>query len=231
MVATMLTRLGDLPAAMCAARGGGILSIVVRAEAPKGIQSPALHTALPHEADGRLIATMRVALVEPQRRAPGPRFERIIEELDGVDLEIMSRLRWTGVKRVERGRCIRDTARSSAVVARGAGVRRSRAGRGCGATMMIAPAVPFPGRSHRCRFPPALGGPGPRHRRASATSQSFAAARRNPPTSAPINGSSPSSRRTRLVAPTSTIYTTSTVLETGTTSQVTLRRPAAADDE
>jgi hypothetical protein len=125
LVATMLTRSATFRRQCARLAAASYLSIIIRAEAPKGIQSPAL-TRIRREADGRLIAITQLALSSRSAELLAHEFEHIIEQLDGVDLEIMSRLRSTGVKRVgevdafETRRAILTglrVARESAVVA------------------------------------------------------------------------------------------------------------------
>ena len=99
LVAMMLARSATFRRQCARLAAAPHLSIVIRAEAPNGTQAPAL-TRIRREADGRLTATMQLA---PSSRSPeliAHEFEHIIEQLDGVDLAIMSRLRSTGVKRV-----------------------------------------------------------------------------------------------------------------------------------
>jgi hypothetical protein len=99
LVAMMLTRSATFRRQCARLAAAPYLSIIIRAEAPNGTQAPAL-TRIRREADGRLTATMQLA---PSSRTPeliAHEFEHIIEQLDGVDLAIMSRLRSTGVKRV-----------------------------------------------------------------------------------------------------------------------------------
>ena len=99
LVAAMLARSATFRRQCARLAAAPHLFIIIRAESPGGTQSPAL-TRIRREADGRLTATTQVA---PSRRSPeliAHEFEHIIEQLDGVDLAIMSRLRSTGVKRV-----------------------------------------------------------------------------------------------------------------------------------
>ena len=99
LIATMLTRSATFRRQCARLAAAPHVSIVIRAEAPNGTQAPAL-TRIRREADGRLTAVMQVA---PSSRSPellAHEFEHIIEQLDGVDLAIMSRLRSTGVRRV-----------------------------------------------------------------------------------------------------------------------------------
>ena len=99
LVTMMLTRSATFRRQCARLAAAPHLSIIIRAEAPNGTQAPAL-TRIRREADGRLTATMQLA---PSSRTPeliAHEFEHIIEQLDGVDLAIMSRLRSTGVKRV-----------------------------------------------------------------------------------------------------------------------------------
>ena len=99
LVAMMLTRSATFRRQCARLAAAPSLSITIRAEAPDGTQAPAL-TRMRRGADGRLTAITQVA---PSSRSPeliAHEFEHIIEQLDGVDLAIMSRLRSTGVKRV-----------------------------------------------------------------------------------------------------------------------------------
>jgi hypothetical protein len=99
LIATMLARSATFRRQCARLAAAQFLSIIIRAEAPNGTQAPAL-TRIRREADGRLTAMVQVA---PSSRSPeliAHEFEHIIEQLDGVDLAIMSRLRSTGVKRV-----------------------------------------------------------------------------------------------------------------------------------
>lgn len=98
LVATMLARSATFRR-QCARLAAADLTIFIRAEAPRGTQSPAL-TRIQRAADGSLTATMQVTPSSRASELIAHEFEHIIEQLDGVDLARKARLRSTGVRRV-----------------------------------------------------------------------------------------------------------------------------------
>ena len=124
-------------------------------------------------------------------------FEHIIEQLDGVDLPVKSRLRASGVKRVARLDALRNDARDRHRTARRAGVADRDAVRSRAVDDRACRSRSWPQR--RCRVPHRWPPRGPRHR-GTARCHIARRARRAPPTSAPTDASVAFESLARLVA-------------------------------
>lgn len=74
------------------------LSIVIRSEGPPNDRSGAL-TQIRHQG-GRIEALVQVGLSRRSAELIGHELEHIIEQLDGIDLQVKSRLPASGVRRV-----------------------------------------------------------------------------------------------------------------------------------
>ena len=99
LVDAMLTRSPTFRRQCARLAAAPSLSVVIRSESPVGTRARAM-TEIQRLSGGRLVAYVRVGLSAATGELIAHEIEHVLEQLDGVDLPVKSRLRGSGVKRL-----------------------------------------------------------------------------------------------------------------------------------